>query len=58
MEAKGQFRDWTRLRPGDEIELLCLKGFDAIRARIPPHGERVVVRTGLSKVRPVPGELF
>jgi hypothetical protein len=46
------------LRPGREVELLCLKGYDALRARIPPHGERVVVRTGISQVRPVPGELF
>lgn len=58
MEPKRRPRGTEALQPGREIELLCLKGFDATRARIPPHGERVVVRTGLSKVRPVPGELF
>ena len=38
---------------------MCLKGgFDVIRSRIPPNGSTVVVRTGRSKVRPVPGEIF
>lgn len=47
------------LAAGRPIELLCVKGgFDVIRSRILPHGIAIVVRTGLSKVRPVPGEVF
>lgn len=45
--------------PGDRVELVCLKdSFDVIRSRVPPDGPIVVVRTGMSRVRPVPGEIF
>lgn len=51
--------DAEGLALGEQVELVCLKaGFDAIRSRVPPHGPTVIVRTGLSRVRPVPGELF
>lgn len=45
--------------PGERVELVCLKdSFDVIRSRVPPDGPVVVVRTGMSEVRPVPGEIF
>jgi hypothetical protein len=45
--------------PGQRVELVCLKdSFDVIRSRVPPDGPVVVVRTGMSEVRPVPGEIF
>lgn len=45
--------------PGTRPELVCLKhGFDMIRGRVPPHGPRILVRTGRSKILPVPGEIF
>jgi hypothetical protein len=47
------------IEPGRSLDLVCLKGgFNEIRSRLPPDGITVVVRTGLSKVRPVPGEIF
>lgn len=47
------------LAPGRQIQLVCIKNsFDLIRSRVPPHGETVMVRTGISEVRPVSGEVF
>jgi hypothetical protein len=44
---------------GSTVELVCLKGsFDVIRGRLPPHGDTIIVRTGLSEILPVPGEIF
>jgi len=44
---------------GGPIDLLCLKGgFDVIRSRIPPDGTVIIVRTGRSRVQPVPAEVF
>jgi tetratricopeptide (TPR) repeat protein len=44
---------------GHVVELLCLTGgVDVIRCRVPPRGPKVIVRTGLSKAQPVPGEIF
>ena len=55
----GETGETGAIEVGHEIDLVCLKGgFDVIRSRVPPHGIRVVVRTGLSRVRPVVGELF
>ena len=46
-------------KPGETHELLMLRrGYDRLHARVPPHGDQVVVRTGRSKVLPVEGELF
>lgn len=59
MGAKREPSEPEIFAAGRSIELLCLKGgFDVIRSRLPPYGITVVVRTGLSKVRPVPGEIF
>ncbi len=45
--------------PGSRVELVCLKGgLDIIRSRVRPHGETIIVRTGMSKIWPVPGEIF
>lgn len=47
------------LEAGRTIEVVCVgSGLDPIRSRVPPHGVTVMVRTGLSRVRPVPGEIF
>jgi len=46
-------------KPGSTLELVCLKNsFDIIRSRLPPAGATVIVRVGVSEVRPVPGEIF
>ena len=46
-------------KPGSTLELVCLKNnFDVIRSRLPPAGATVIVRVGVSEVRPVPGEIF
>lgn len=59
MGSKTEPLETENLKAGRPIDLLCLKGgFDTIRSRIPPNGITVVVRTGLSKLRPVPGEIF
>jgi len=58
MSARSRTPGSEELEAGGSIELVCLKGFDPIRSRIPPHGETVMVRTGISPVRPVPGEIF
>ncbi len=51
--------DTESLAAGRPVDLLCVKGgFDVIHSRIPPNGIAVIVRTGLSRVRPVPGEIF
>lgn len=42
---------------GERIELICLKGFDRVWGLMPPNGPTIVVRTGISKVRPVPAEM-
>jgi len=45
--------------PGSTRELVCLKNsYDVIRSRVPPDGETIIVRVGMSKVRPVSGEIF
>ncbi|MCB1058340.1 MAG: hypothetical protein KDD11_22800 [Acidobacteria bacterium] len=47
------------LGSGRQIQLVCIKNaFDVVRSRVPPHGETVMVRTGISEVRPVSGEIF
>lgn len=49
----------TEFAAGTQVELVCLKNsFDLIRSRLPPEGPKVIVRTGISKVMPVPGEIF
>lgn len=59
MGSKREPSETEILEAGRPIELLCVKGgFDLIRSRIVPNGTTVIVRTGLSKVRPVPGEIF
>ena len=59
MGSKTEPLETENLKAGRPIDLLCLKGgFDTIRSRIPPNGITVFVRTGLSKHRPVPGEIF
>ena len=46
-------------KTGETHELVMLRrGFDRLHARVPLDGEHVVVRTGISKVRPVEGEFF
>lgn len=45
--------------PGSSVELVCVRGgYDSLLSRVPPHGPKVVVRTGLSRDLPVEGELF
>ena len=47
------------MKPGERLELVCVRaGFDVVRARVPPDGPTVIVRTGLSQVRPVAAEIF
>jgi hypothetical protein len=59
MGARPEPSEAEILVAGKSIELLCVKGgFDVIRSRIPPNGITVIVRTGLSKVLPVPAEVF
>ncbi len=59
MGSKREPSETEFLEVGRPIELLCVKGgFDLVRSRIAPNGFMVIVRTGLSKVRPVPGEIF
>jgi len=56
-EPDDMFR--AALSAGKRVELVCLKSlYDVVRGRFLPHGPRVIVRTGRSKVMPVPGEVF
>lgn len=59
MGSKREPSDPEILVAGRPVDLLCLKGgFDVFRSRVTPSGVTVIVRTGLSKVRPVPAEVF
>lgn len=58
MSAEHQGVSADLFEAGRTIELVCVGGFDPIRSRIPPRGITVIVRTGMSTVRPVSGEIF
>lgn len=46
-------------RAGATIDLTCARsGWDHLRALQLPHGSPVIVRTGISKVLPIAGEIF
>ncbi len=44
--------------PGSRVDLICRSGYDAIKASFLDDGTNTIVRTGISPVLPVTGEVF